>query len=93
MYLCDTNVHFYICIFMSKLPPEKILEAFALLSAEEQQVLLDKISKTIPKKIKQDIRSKPNFVPGTYQEGDDIAQFAGLWANTDITLQSIREKA
>jgi hypothetical protein len=78
---------------MSKLPPDKILEAFAMLSVKEQQVLLEKINKTIPKPKKQDIRSKPNFVPGTYKEGDNVAQFAGLWANTDITLQSIREKA
>jgi hypothetical protein len=78
---------------MSKLPPNKILEAFALLTPKQQQVLLEKINKTTQKPKKQDVRSKPNFVPGTYKEGDDIAQFAGLWANTDITLQSIREKA
>jgi hypothetical protein len=80
-------------IFMSKLPPEKILEAFTLLSAKEQQVLLEQINKTIAKPPKKDVRSKPNFTQGNFKAGEKPSDFAGIWANTDITLQSIREKA
>jgi hypothetical protein len=80
---------------MSNAPTDKILKSIAKLSIENQQFLLEQISKNMPNPQSEEInvQDKPNFVPGIFKEGEKPSDFAGIWANDNRTLQSIREKA